>query len=63
MSAAVQNLVKSTKSLVEVASKQVTSRACQSYGKLMENNAKYVLQDKSKLEDMPKQYIFTHLAE
>ena len=63
MSASVQSLVKSTRSLVEVASKQVNSRAMQSYGKIMENNAKYVLQDKSQLADMPKQYIFTHLAE
>ena len=27
------------------------------------SGAKYVLEDKSKLADMPKQYIFTHLAE
>ena len=63
MSAALQNLMKSTKSLAEVASKTVGSQACHQYAKLMEANAKYVLEDKSKLADMPKQFIFTHLAE
>ena len=63
MSAAVQNLVKSTKSLACSASKTLSSRIGASYTELMANNTKYVLQDKSKLADMPKQYIFTHLAE
>merc|ERR1712188_280276 len=63
MSATVNNLLKSTKALAEVAGKTVSSRIGQSYAQVMESNAKYVLEDKSKLADMPKQYIFTHLAE
>ena len=63
MSAAIQNLMKSTKSLAEVASKTVGSKVTQQYAKVMEANAKYVLEDKSKLAEMPKQYLFTHLAE
>merc|ERR1711934_917875 len=53
MSATLQNLMKSTKSLAEVASKTVGSKASHQYAKLMEANAKYVLEDKSKLADMP----------
>merc|ERR1711985_60921 len=53
MSAAIQNLMKSTKSLAEVASKTVGSKVTQQYAKVMEANAKYVLEDKSKLAEMP----------
>ena len=63
MSATVQKLVKSTTSLACSAQKTLSSRIGAGYTELMANNAKYVLQDKSKLADMPKQYIFTHLAE
>ncbi|QDZ19129.1 putative subunit g of F-type H+-transporting ATPase [Chloropicon primus] len=63
MSGALRSMVKSTRSLAEVASKTVCSNAQSQYKKVMEANAKYVLEDKSKLVDMPKQYIFTHLAE
>ena len=63
MSGTVQNLMKSTRSLAEVASKTIGSKVNQQYAKVMQENAKYVLEDKSKLADMPKQYVFTHLAE
>ena len=56
-------MMKSTRSLAEVASKTIGSKVNQQYAKVMQENAKYVLEDKSKLADMPKQYVFTHLAE
>ena len=49
MSATLQNLMKSTKSLAEVASKTVGSKASHQYAKLMEANAKYVISVARKL--------------
>lgn len=55
--------VNKAKSLACLAHRTANKGLGDTYTKLMNENAKHVLKDTSALKDMPKQYVFTHLAQ